>query len=160
MALVPCRECGKEISSETETCPLCGIRDPSGMTAEAAAAKEERKKKVQKRNGIGCLGFLVIVAILSVVLPDPDPSEERESSTMTVVADRCVEGVKARLRSPSTADFPLGISLEVQLVNDTLATLRSRVDAQDALGATIRTNFYCRAVKEGNTWNITVEFLE
>lgn len=29
MALVPCRECGKEVSDEAKTCPYCGIKTPS-----------------------------------------------------------------------------------------------------------------------------------
>lgn len=29
MALVPCRECKKMISSEAKTCPGCGVGDPA-----------------------------------------------------------------------------------------------------------------------------------
>ena len=29
MALVPCRECGKEVSDQAEACPYCGIKTPS-----------------------------------------------------------------------------------------------------------------------------------
>ena len=29
MALVPCRECGKEVSDEAKVCPYCGIKTPS-----------------------------------------------------------------------------------------------------------------------------------
>jgi hypothetical protein len=29
MALVPCRECGKEVSEMAPTCPYCGIKTPS-----------------------------------------------------------------------------------------------------------------------------------
>jgi predicted nucleic acid-binding Zn ribbon protein len=29
MALVPCRECGKEVSDQAEACPFCGIKTPS-----------------------------------------------------------------------------------------------------------------------------------
>ena len=28
MALEPCRECGKTVSTEAKTCPNCGVRDP------------------------------------------------------------------------------------------------------------------------------------
>ena len=37
MALIQCRECGKEVSDQAETCPNCGIKTPS---------KEKRKKKL------------------------------------------------------------------------------------------------------------------
>jgi hypothetical protein len=29
MALVPCRECGKEVSDQADSCPNCGIKTPS-----------------------------------------------------------------------------------------------------------------------------------
>lgn len=29
MALVPCRECGKEVSEEAKICPNCGVKTPS-----------------------------------------------------------------------------------------------------------------------------------
>ena len=29
MALVQCRECGKEVSDQAQTCPYCGIKTPS-----------------------------------------------------------------------------------------------------------------------------------
>jgi hypothetical protein len=28
--MVPCRECGREVSSEAALCPHCGIREPAG----------------------------------------------------------------------------------------------------------------------------------
>jgi hypothetical protein len=34
MALVPCRECGKEVSDQAETCPNCGIKTPSKKTRQ------------------------------------------------------------------------------------------------------------------------------
>jgi hypothetical protein len=34
MSLVPCRECGKEVSAEAVTCPHCGISRP-GQTPAA-----------------------------------------------------------------------------------------------------------------------------
>lgn len=29
MALEPCRECGHEVSTEAETCPQCGVPNPT-----------------------------------------------------------------------------------------------------------------------------------
>jgi len=37
MALVPCRECGKEVSDQAESCPYCGIKTPS---------KKRRKRRI------------------------------------------------------------------------------------------------------------------
>lgn len=58
MALQPCRECGKEVSSEADKCPNCGmpIRVPVVQVA--------------KKSGMGCgtwlllgIGALVVIAI-------------------------------------------------------------------------------------------------
>ena len=34
MALVKCKECGKEVSKKAETCPHCGIKNPGITTSE------------------------------------------------------------------------------------------------------------------------------
>jgi len=35
MAMVKCRECGKEVSSQAKACPNCGIKDPAPRTSLA-----------------------------------------------------------------------------------------------------------------------------
>ena len=52
MALVPCRECGKEVSDEAKACPNCGLEDPG---------KEEFSFKTNPIYYI--LGFLTLAAI-------------------------------------------------------------------------------------------------
>ena len=54
MALVPCRECGKEVSDQAESCPNCGIKTPSA---------KRRKIKL----AIRALVVVVIVAVISVL---------------------------------------------------------------------------------------------
>lgn len=51
MALVPCRECGKEVSDQAESCPNCGIKTPSA---------KRRKIKL-------AITALVVVVVLSVL---------------------------------------------------------------------------------------------
>lgn len=42
MALVPCRECGAEISAAAPTCPKCGVPSPAGKTASLVVTRERR----------------------------------------------------------------------------------------------------------------------
>lgn len=42
MALVPCRECGAEISAAAPTCPKCGVPAPAGKTASLVVTRERR----------------------------------------------------------------------------------------------------------------------
>ena len=51
MALRPCRECGKEISSEALTCPNCGllmpsVEPPSRASIDAMLAKGDRQVRL------------------------------------------------------------------------------------------------------------------
>lgn len=74
MAMEPCRECGKHVSTEAEACPNCGTPDPTG--AQTAEKEAERK-----RAGIGCLIVTVLVVVGVAItgdgggdagLPEPD----------------------------------------------------------------------------------------
>jgi hypothetical protein len=53
MALQPCKECGKEVSTQAPTCPHCGKADPTGANSA----------KVQK----GCLGCVGIIVVLMII---------------------------------------------------------------------------------------------
>lgn len=37
MAMTPCKECGKEISTEAKVCPHCGARTRTGKINDAVA---------------------------------------------------------------------------------------------------------------------------
>jgi hypothetical protein len=39
MALMKCPECGKEISSKSESCPFCGLTSPASQTEEKVIAE-------------------------------------------------------------------------------------------------------------------------
>ena len=43
MALVPCRECGNEISTEAPSCPRCGVINP--VVAEPAGPIREKEQE-------------------------------------------------------------------------------------------------------------------
>ena len=40
MALVDCRECGRDISTEARECPHCGVPEPAGGNVESGTCKE------------------------------------------------------------------------------------------------------------------------
>lgn len=87
MALVPCRECGKPISTEAPACPQCGVPEPwRRPTAAVAPPAQAPRPPVPaplpptprqltpvdggrgRLGGIlaGVVGFLVLVAIISI----------------------------------------------------------------------------------------------
>lgn len=63
MALIKCKECGGEVSSEAKTCPKCG-------------------KRIASRTGCGTLlGFLFLAGIIISVLSSLDSSGTRENAS-------------------------------------------------------------------------------
>ncbi|MBA3560055.1 MAG: hypothetical protein H0W30_15820 [Gemmatimonadaceae bacterium] len=62
MALKPCRECGREVSAQANTCPHCGVSAPANNALAAAGA-------LQSLQSCGCLMTLLItIPIVLVIL--------------------------------------------------------------------------------------------
>lgn len=60
----------------------------------------------------------------------------------------CQRFVEARLKSPKTADFPFLDRPSVARDGSSFV-VRSYVDAQNAFGATLRSNFVCKVTHKG-----------
>jgi uncharacterized OB-fold protein len=64
MALTKCRECGKEVSTDTVTCPHCGVVDPSGSGRPAPEPKVIEKHTVVHKRGGGFARFLLWIILI------------------------------------------------------------------------------------------------
>lgn len=62
----------------------------------------------------------------------------------------CEGWVEEQLRAPSTAEFPAGARDFVVEVDDSTYLVRAYVDAQNAFGAQIRSDFECLTRPDGN----------
>ncbi len=73
---------------------------------------------------------------------DRTPEEKCADGTTAFVMSQSF--VEKRLRSPSTADFPYTSSegVRMQYMGECTHKIWAYVDAQNAFGATIRTNYY------------------
>ena len=58
MALEPCRECGREVSTEAQTCPHCGVGHPAGVPEPPRAPAQGRRRVW---SSLGCLGLLLLL---------------------------------------------------------------------------------------------------
>lgn len=161
MAIGQCRECGKDVSTEAASCPHCGAPNP----VASAAAEPEKKQEI----GFvaGCLMvvmlFVIVVIFAAMCAESGDNTPEPEhSNTMAYVM--CQEFVSRQLRAPSTADYPWmsadGVSSLHQ--GEGRYMVRGYVDAQNAFGATIRTNWTCDVqYTGGDNWRaLDVQLLE
>lgn len=81
MALKPCKECGREISTEAKACPHCGKQNPTGMKTSPLA--------------MGCLVLIVLVIVGKIIssgnsgsssTPQSTPSRETQLAARTQVA--------------------------------------------------------------------------
>lgn len=65
----------------------------------------------------------------------------------------CQDFVKERLKSPSTAKFPLDLYTAVTRVGTTYV-VKSYVDADNSFGAPIRSSYVCEVQNSGGTWTL------
>jgi hypothetical protein len=98
VALKPCRECGKEISSEAKQCPNCGAKEPTGRKTSPLA--------------LGCLLLIVFAVIGSIVgrggsstSQSPTPATPREQALAAVKLN--YDWQKGGFGSVMTADFTI-----------------------------------------------------
>lgn len=162
MALFPCRECGKDVSTEAAACPHCGAPNLTGSSAAPTPIPPPVEKvPLGQRNigtakgcAIGCLGFILIVVLIGLCSGGGDTVSTPTASSGdpgSAAYSACTRAVRERLRAPSTADFPWAdYRWAKREGGDYLIT--SHVDAQNAFGAQIRSNWMCIVRQSGNSW--------
>lgn len=160
MPLTPCPECGQQISTLAATCPHCGApqsADPEKLAAGVPAEARRSGPGVGKILGYGCLtvvGAVVVLALLGSLVPESEKSKERERNINAIAA--CQVAVERRLKSPSTAKFPDGLSSNVSEPSGGVVTVSASVDAQNAFGALLRKRWVC-TVNVSDTKNPRVQ---
>lgn len=84
MALKPCIECKREISTEAKTCPHCGKKNPTTSPAD------------QAKGCAGCLIILGVLAIIGMCSKDTVPSLTPSASSFTPAPPSPKEDAMAR----------------------------------------------------------------
>lgn len=94
MALIPCPECGKEISTSATTCPHCGLPNPSQVKKPGAegAAKQppprrepEPEESQKKKNNIGCFTLVAVAIVLASMFNQKDKKTDTPATTQSTV---------------------------------------------------------------------------
>ncbi|MDA8444779.1 zinc ribbon domain-containing protein [Paracidovorax valerianellae] len=78
MAMVFCRECKKQVSSDAPTCPHCGVQDP-GKDAKPAPTNKDALK--------GLLVLCVIVVGLVYACSDSDADKAKQAAASKAESD-------------------------------------------------------------------------
>ena len=136
MALKKCTECGHEVSTKAKKCPNCGAPVPVDTNPVALAVSS-----------------VIVLAVVLFVCSGGLGKCSDGGSSSTSWQDRAdeiaayvmaEEFVKRRLKSPSTAEFPGvfdGRHEHVTYLGNQTYRIRSWVDAQNALGGVVRSDF-------------------
>jgi predicted lipid-binding transport protein (Tim44 family) len=149
MALIKCRECGREVSDKAQACPNCGAPIASagatspGAGAAAAQAHAPRAQSATGKGFLGCLGLLAVFALIGYLFPSKDSAHTSGPRDLTIMsAIQCRDFVKARLKAPATADFS-SLSGSASRFADNKYVVHAYVDAQNSFGANIRNTYVC-----------------
>jgi hypothetical protein len=159
MALVKCRDCGAQVSTNAKSCPKCGSVPPKqtsgcawivlaliapamiyGIYASAVikpAAQEDARTKEAAR----------VVGLT----PQQRASEDRQAKIYSAKG-ACRIFVKERLYDPGSAEF-MGYGSNIETNADT-STVKIPVTyrAKNAFGALVPTTISCTVTQSGNNW--------
>lgn len=92
------------------------------------------------------LGFIAITFLASLIGGDSNSTTERGRQIVEGTSDfdiyvKAQEVVEKTLNSPSTAEFPPTMEANVERRADSVYKVNSYVDSENALGATVRTDW-------------------
>jgi ribosomal protein L37E len=163
MALINCKECGKQVSDKAESCPHCGA--PMKSPANSNNKSQQTDTKAAQTGCIGCLSIIIFLFLLGGIISMCTPKEEKEKKELEDVSRaaliHCRNAVKDRLKAPSTADIPL-FDQRTTKIGENKFKVESYVDAQNSFGAKIRNNYTCEIERigtegeniDGKNWQI------
>lgn len=106
MALITCKECGKDISDQAAACPGCGAPVQSTQPAMPAPPKSLGDKKVGCGTVILVFGLLGLLGLAVVMAIDPvDPAASAAQQHDRDVIDLCWKDYGRRSLDPQTKRF-------------------------------------------------------
>ena len=146
MALIECYECGQSFSEQVKACVHCG----------ADKVHPDKKKKKDGMNAL--IGIAAFIALLSWFGNSSEPRPYVVGEDHVGALLFCQFMVENNLKSPATAKFERGASTNlIKHAGDDLYIMNSYVDSENGFGATLRTNFRCKAQRLGEDQWKTIE---
>lgn len=130
MAIINCRECGREVSGKAKRCVHCGIKRPKAFTTINYLS--------------GLFMFIVFAAVFhSCNQPSGPLTEQQRNNHM---AYTCSYTIKETLNDPDSAKFDFDNAILVPRKDGNTGVILS-ISAKNAFNARIKAIYYC-VIKE------------
>ena len=151
-----CPSCAELVTDAAVVCKNCG-RDLSGKPPPVVKVRHvDSISTIVKWGFWTILALFVVSAMVAIsnlgerLLQTPEERAAEEERLATgIVTTVCERAVEQRLRAPSTAVFPPSHLSSVETLAPGRYRLASYVDAESAVGGTVRTTFVCIAEQSG-----------
>jgi uncharacterized membrane protein YvbJ len=148
MALVKCRECGKDVSTEAKACPSCG--------AKVAKYKEPKKplSPIIKYSLIGVVAFVFISTYIQNQSPEHVQAEENHQDIgMAEVV--CKMAFEKSAKNPNSVEW-IRPERKFMFTNDekTKALSTQPVRAKNSFNAAVKSVAVCNLEKTGGKWEL------
>ena len=99
MALAPCRECGRQVSTEAATCRHCGVGRPARRIATPSLPKNHAAPDQTKRSAVKAAFVVGIgIAILIAIIQSGTTASSSSSGSSTVTTATAVSFVPGVVR--------------------------------------------------------------
>lgn len=102
MALIKCKECGKDISSEAKVCPSCGIAPPKRTSMITIAA-------------VGLMGIYMVKCTYDEASKGPEPPPQKSAATIQADKELNVAIAYGKVIKKATKD-PASFKMESFLI--------------------------------------------
>jgi hypothetical protein len=149
-AAVVCRFCGRDLSASPAAAP-----PPQLGVAPAAATDVTPTPALATQKGCvtaAVVGLLVVVALIVLVVVFGGGTTEGDPISAHLM---CRQFVTNRLKAPATAEFASYNADAITKLTEGRYVVRSYVDAQNAFGANVRTQYACTVTWQGGTrWKL------
>lgn len=138
MALIACKECGNQISTQATSCPQCGAKTPRPPMGRATRI-------------FGAV-FMIIAACFFYAefahRASPEAAGTAYDSTAESLREatmkrKCKEQVLVYLKAPSSAEFVGEPEFRLDWKDPAVFHVTGAIDAQNSWGAKLRNKYFC-----------------
>jgi hypothetical protein len=144
VALLNCKECNRQVSTEAKRCPNCGAKAP--------------KKPVSTWQAVFIIAiFSILIYSCNKIEQTPLSPQEKLQKTIRHVAYACGNSIKETLNDPKSAEFDYDHAHVTPVVKGASAywNVQLPLRAKNSFNATILVVYQCRVKSTGeDTWEV------